>query len=514
MNHPLDQRRAGVILHPTSLPGRWGNGDLGGDAYRFVDFLQACGQTVWQMLPLGPTHIDGSPYQCLSVHAGNPLLISIDALIDAGWLDAPFAVANFQAHSTDRVVQKRALLARAHAGFLEKADRRDHAALALFIDTHHHWLRDYALYQALRKENRGAEWDRWPVEQRDRAAATLDEASRRLARFIHQVCFEQFVFFRQWQALKNYAHQRGIWLFGDMPIFVAYDSADVWSRREYFELDETGHMRVVAGVPPDYFSATGQRWGNPHYRWSAMAANGFRWWIERVQTQRELVDLIRIDHFRGFEAYWEIPADSPTAINGRWVTAPGEALFSALRRHFGPLPLVAEDLGLITPEVDALRKKFSLPGMKILQFAFDGGPDNPYLPHNHEINSVVYTGTHDNDTTLGWYTSLGDDLRRKVDDYLGLPGDPMPWPLIRCAYSSIAQLAMVPMQDVLMLGGEHRTNRPGTTEGNWLWRFEWEQVTDDNVARLRHLAELYERLGVTPAAAADRRKAKELPAGA
>lgn len=512
MSHLLDQRRAGVILHPTSLPGKWGNGDLGGDAYRFVDFLQDCGQTVWQMLPLGPTHLDGSPYQCLSVHAGNPLLISIDALIDAGWLDAAFARANFDAGSHDRVVQKRHLLAQAHAGFRARADRDERVEFAQFIDAQRHWLQDYALYQALRKENRGAEWDRWQVRQRDRDAGALAEAADRLALFIDQVCFEQFAFYRQWQSLRSYARQRSVLLFGDMPIFVAYDSADVWSRREHFELDESGHMRVVAGVPPDYFSATGQRWGNPHYRWQAMESDGFHWWIERMQTQLELVDLVRIDHFRGFEAYWEIPADSPTAMNGRWVPAPGAALFGALQRHFGPLPLVAEDLGLITPEVHALRRKFGLPGMKILQFAFDGGPDNPYLPHNHEVDCVVYTGTHDNDTTLGWYAALGADARRKVDDYLGLPGDPMPWPLIRCAYSSIAQLAMVPMQDVLMLGGEHRMNRPGTTAGNWLWRFEWAQVTDDSVARLRHLADLYERNPDAPAATPCP-DAEQLPAG-
>lgn len=494
MNPLLDQRRAGIVLHPTSLPGRWGNGELGTQAFRFIDFLRDTGQTVWQMLPVGPTHIDGSPYQCLSVHAGNSLLISLDTLIDAGWLDEQEALASFGPLTADRVVQKRALLSRAHAGFNARADAGDRAALAHFIETQRPWLDDYALYQALRKEHHGAPWDQWPAPHRDRDAAALADARQRLASFIDHVYFEQFLFYRQWHALKDYAHAHGVLLFGDMPIFVAYDSADVWSRREYFDLDDTGRMRVVAGVPPDYFSATGQRWGNPHYRWEAMAADGYRWWIDRLQTQIELVDLVRIDHFRGFESFWEIPADSATAINGRWVAGPGAALFNALRRHFGRLPLVAEDLGMITPEVHALRRQFGLPGMKILQFAFDGGPDNPYLPENHEINCVVYTGTHDNDTTLGWYESLDDERRSKVDDYLGLPdGDRMPWSLIRCAYSSIAQLAMVPMQDVLMLGAAHRMNRPGTTEGNWTWRFEWDQLSDAMITRLSHMTQLYDR---------------------
>lgn len=493
MNRLLDQRRAGVILHPTSLPGRWGNGDLGADAYRFVDFLVACGQTVWQMLPLGPTHKDGSPYNCLSAHAGNPLLISIDSLIDAGWLDREYAFANFSAKSDDHVIQKRALLAKACENFMQSAGNKDRAAFRLFVDTHAGWLEDYALYLALRKENRGADWNEWPIGERDRDSVALKTVEQRLQLFIEQVCFEQFMFFRQWQALKSYANRNGVLLFGDMPIFVAYDSADVWSHREYFELNEAGRTRVVAGVPPDYFSATGQRWGNPLYRWSRLEADGFHWWIDRVATQLRFVDLIRIDHFRGFESYWEIPAESATAIDGKWIPAPGEALFSTLQRHFGALPLIAEDLGLITPAVHALRNKFGLPGMKILQFAFDSGPDNPYLPHNHEASSVVYTGTHDNDTSLGWYNALSEELRHKVDEYLALPGDPMPWPLIRCAYSSIAHLAMVPMQDILMLGGEHRMNRPGISGGNWQWRFQWDWLNSDAVARLRHLTELYER---------------------
>lgn len=486
---PLDSRRAGVLLHPTSLPGGVGVGDLGPDAYRFVDWLSEAGMRVWQMLPLVPTHGDLSPYQGLSVHAGNPLLISPALLREWGWLDADIDSApdNFIDYRID-------LLKQAQQGFLAHASGPQRDELQDFVGRNDHWLQDYALFQALRLAHGNRPWLEWPAALRDRDPAVLAQAERELAESVAFIRFEQFAFFRQWQALHDYARQRGVLLFGDMPIFVAHDSAEVWAHREYFTLDAHGRAEVVAGVPPDYFSETGQRWGNPHYRWDRMQADGFQWWKARMQTQLSMFDWVRIDHFRGFEAYWEIPASEETAINGHWVEAPGDALFEALHEEFDPLPLVAEDLGTITAEVEALRKKYALPGMKILQFAFGGAADNPYLPHNQTRDSVVYTGTHDNDTTLGWYEALPEQTRGQVRDYLGHPGEDMPWPLIRSALASVACLAVIPMQDLLGLDGAHRMNTPGTQEGdNWRWRFQWEQVSEDLAPRLKHRVSQYGR---------------------
>ncbi len=480
-------RRAGLLLHPTSLPGPGEHGDLGPEAYRFVDFLQSAGCSVWQMLPLGPTHADRSPYQCLSVHAGNSELISLQALSDEGWLE----------HGDDRPPPDRgarqARLEAAYNGFLSHGTDAQRAEYRRFVEHHRAWLDDYALYTALRAEHQDRAWLDWPISLRDRQPAALEEAYRRLAGPIEQARFEQFVFDRQWHDLRRYANERGVLLFGDMPIFVAHDSAEVWAHREFFALDAQGRQEVVAGVPPDYFSETGQRWGNPHYRWDRLEADGFGWWVQRMATQLRLFDLTRVDHFRGFQAYWEIPAEAQTAIDGRWVEAPGEALFTRLHEHFHQLPLVAEDLGYITPEVEALRRQFALPGMKVLQFAFGGGPDNPYLPHNHELLSVVYTGTHDNDTTVGWFNALADEAEAYVRDYLAAPKEAMPWPLIRAALASVAQLAVLPMQDVMALGSEHRMNVPGVSSDNWRWRFEWDQVPADAATRLHHLVGLYGR---------------------
>ena len=490
---PFDRRRSGVLLHPTSLPGRWGPvGDLGPDAYRFVDFLAGAKQTIWQMLPLGPTHSDRSPYQCLSVHAGNPELISAEALMSERWIEIEEAERAL-ARAGPGAGSKDEIIAAAHRGFARRGRDADRADFADFRAHHGHWLDDFALYRALRRRYGCAPWSDWDVGLRDRRPEALEEVRREEAAGIEQVCFEQFVFFRQWQALRAYANGRGVLLFGDMPIFVAYDSADVWAQREYFKLNGEGRPEVVAGVPPDYFSATGQRWGNPHYQWERLQAAGFRWWIQRISSHLEVFDLVRIDHFRGFEACWEIPAHETTATNGRWVKVPGEALFTALKERFGGLPLVAEDLGLINLEVLELRNRFHLPGMKILQFAFDSGADNPYLPHNHEQNAVVYTGTHDNDTTLGWYGGLNAERRRYIDEYLGQPVDAAPWQFIRCALQSVARLAVIPMQDILMLGSEHRMNRPGTDQGNWQWRFTWDQLSEDAGRKLARLTALYGR---------------------
>ncbi len=481
-DHPLvlDRRRAGILLHPTSLPGA---GGLGAEARRFADFLAEAGVSVWQVLPLGPTHADGSPYQCLSAHAGNPDLIDLADLAERGWLP-PDAETR----------ERNTALALAWDGFQHHATAADWDAFRDFRHRHRHWIEDYALFVALRARHPGGSWADWPEPLRDRQPAALQRAREELAEAVEREVFVQYLFFTQWQALRAYAAERGILLFGDMPIFVAWDSADVWAHRDLFKLDANGHPEVVAGVPPDYFSPTGQRWGNPHYHWERMEADGFRWWVERMGTQLELFDLVRIDHFRGFEACWEIPAEDETAENGWWAKAPGEALLSRLFAVFGHLPLVAEDLGIITPEVEALRDRFGLPGMKILQFAFDGGPDNPYLPHNVVPNSVIYTGTHDNDTTLGWYTADAERLRPILADYLGCDPVDMPWPLIRLALASVSRLAVLPLQDVLALGSEHRMNTPGTTEGNWRWRFDWSMVPEGTARRLRHLNTLFGRL--------------------
>lgn len=488
--NPFDRRRSGVLLHPTSLPGKWGRGDLGPEAYRFIEFLAAAGQTVWQALPLGPTHADLSPYQCLSVHAGNPELISPDLLVADGWLTQE-ELRQLDGEHGDGFRER--LIGHAYRGFLDRASEQDKSRYEAFIQAHAHWLDDFALYRALRRRHGGAPWNQWAVPLRDRQAEALSQVRLEDGDYVGQVFFEQYVFFIQWSDLKSYANAREILLFGDLPIFVAYDSADVWARRQFFKLSGDGRPEVIAGVPPDYFSATGQRWGNPHYHWERLQGDGFRWWIDRISSQLELFDIIRIDHFRGFEAYWEIPIDEPTAINGRWVKAPGDELFKALRDHFGSLPLVAEDLGVITAEVTRLRENYGLPGMKILQFAFDSDARNPYLPHNHESSSVVYTGTHDNDTTLGWYSKMSPLQAHYVDEYLGGADEAMPWPLIRCALESVARLSIIPMQDILMLGSEHRMNTPGTEQGNWTWRFIWDQLNEDLTRKLAHLTALYGR---------------------
>jgi len=485
----LSTRRSGILLHITSLPGSLGNGDLGNEAYRFVDFLVETGVSVWQMLPLGPTHLDGSPYQCLSVHAGNPLLISLDWLVDRGWLS--------QFNSTDALALPReyrfSRLQEAYQLFKRNAKSTDRTEFEEFNHTQADWLDSYACYMALRKDNNCKSWEHWPESVRDRHPNAINDARLRLADEIEAAKFEQYIFFKQWQELKTYANQRGVLLFGDMPIFVSGDSDTVWANREYFYIREDGKPEVVAGVPPDYFSETGQRWGNPHYNWKRLQLDGFSWWIRRVRTQLQLFDWIRIDHFRGLESYWEIPAEEPTAISGRWVKAPGDAMLRAIYANFGALPLIAEDLGIITPEVEELRDKFNLPGMKILHFAFDGGASNPYLPHNHSVNSVVYTGTHDNDTTLSWFEFLPEQQKSYLYEYLGNPQQQMPWVLIQVAMASVARLAVIPMQDILELGTGERMNTPGTTEGNWQWRFEWNQLTDDRKNRLAYLIRLYDR---------------------
>ncbi len=485
---PFSRRRAGILLHPTSLPCDTVGGALGEEGRNFVDFLASTGASVWQMLPLGPTHSDGSPYACLSVFAGSSVLLSAAQLQAEGWLD------ELGEPDADTATWREELLQRAVQGFAENANQAQKADYQAFRELQQYWLEDYCLYQALRRKHGGRSWLDWPAPVRDRVPEALENAKAELAEDRERVCFEQFVFDRQWRALKSYANQRGVLLFGDLPIFVAHDSAEVWARREYFTLDTQGRAVTVAGVPPDYFSATGQRWGNPLYRWDRMRESGYDWWLRRVGHQLDLFDLVRIDHFRGFQAFWEIPAEAETAVDGRWVEAPGGELFEHFRSRFDPLPLVAEDLGLITPEVDSLRHRFGLPGMKILQFAFDGGPENPYLPHNHERDYVVYTGTHDNNTTVGWFDSLSDEQQERVREYLGYPREPQPWPLIRAALASVSEMCVLPMQDLLALDNRHRMNVPGVTEGNWGWRFEWSMVDEGLAQRLRDMLATYGRL--------------------
>ncbi len=471
---PLSQRRAGVLLHISSLPSESRVGDLGVEAYQFIDFLHDTGFSVWQTLPINAPHADNSPYQALSAFAGNPDFISIEALQAQGLL--------LRKADSSTNVSKLQLLANAYESFKIRVQKKEQLAFTKFCKKEAHWLDDFALFVALRNKFNQAGWQFWPEAYRKRDEATLKQARRELAHEIAVVQFTQFIFFMQWHSLKAYAKKKKVCLFGDIPIFVSYDSADVWANPHLFKLDNQQNMIVVAGVPPDYFSATGQRWGNPHYNWQAMAEDGYQWWLARMKTQNELFDIVRIDHFRGLEAAWEIPTNEPTAINGQWALAPGESLLNCIFEELPHICLVAEDLGIITPEVNALRHQFNLPGMKILQFAFSGTDDNPYLPSNIEVNSVVYTGTHDNDTTLGWYQSITEHERANVDGYIKLQqGDnhavQMPEDLMRMAMASNASLAIMPMQDILHLDGAHRMNTPGTCEGNWHWRFNWLQLS-------------------------------------
>jgi 4-alpha-glucanotransferase len=479
----IDQqpRKAGVLLHLTSLPGG-DNCCLGAAAHRFVDFLASSGFGVWQMLPVNPVGPDGSPYQAISAFAGNTQLIDLGSLYASKWLK----------HGEPELPFRQSIW-KAWQGFCRLACEEERGDFADFIERQAYWLEDFTLFQALRDDLRLPWWE-WPAPLRDRTEGGLAKARSRLADAISCCRFEQYLFFRQWRALKAYANGRGIQLFGDVPIFVAHDSAEVWARPHLFELNEQGQPTLVAGVPPDYFSATGQRWGNPLYRWDVMGADRYAFWEQRIKCQLELFDLIRVDHFRGFESYWAIPAHEPVAIHGSWMPGPGEALFKRLRKKLGDLPLVAEDLGVITNEVRALKEKLRMPGMKILHFAFSGNSDNPYLPYNHERCSVVYTGTHDNDTTIGWYQDLDEGAKAYIQNYLGHPTEPMPWPLIRLALGSRSQLAILPMQDLLELDGEHRMNTPGTVEGNWSWSFEWGQLAHDLAPRLRGLLSLYGRI--------------------
>lgn len=487
----LGRRRAGVLAHITSLPGPLGNGDFSHDAYRFVEFCAASGYSIWQVLPLTPTHADGSPYYSLSANAGNPLLISLDWLVDHGWLGG----VDREVTDADAPAYRLASLRIACKSFMADADAAWKQRYRRFCQHSAGWLDDYAAFTAFNALHRGAAWTDWEPSLRDRRGAAYEQALLDQAAAIEQVRFEQFVFFAQWSDLRAYAHSHGVYLFGDLPIFVAHHSADVWSNRGLWQLDRDGQPTVVAGVPPDYFSETGQVWGNPLYRWPAHRKDGYAWWLRRLATQHELFDLLRIDHFRGLEACWEIQAGAVTAVDGRWVQSPGAELLSAVQQQLGDLPLVAEDLGEITPEVEALRRQFAMPGMRVMQFGFGGGPDNLHLPHNFATDFVAYTGTHDNAVTLEWYEALTPAEQRDVARYLPSSRSDMPDAMIEAVYASVARLAVIPMQDVLQLGAGNRMNTPGTMgEANWRWRFEWSQLRDTRKAELKELARMYNRL--------------------
>jgi 4-alpha-glucanotransferase len=486
---PIPERSSGVLLHPTSLPGG-PIGDLGEAAYRFVDWLAAAGQRYWQILPLVPVDPGGSPYNGLSALAGNPLLISAERLVAEGLLEAD-TMAQIEAPGEGRLdyrgaeAWKSALLRAAHGHFQREKNDSLHEEFANFHDQNRSWLADYALFRALRDQYRGSSWRTWPEEIRHRQPSALAESRSFLENQIERYAFEQFLFDRQWRALRKYANMRGIELIGDIPIFVAYDSADVWASPEIFKLDESGSPIVVSGVPPDYFSVTGQRWGNPIYRWDFLEQRGFDWWVERFRRTLEAVNVARIDHFRGFEAYWEIDSSEATAVNGHWVPGPGQRFFDSIENQLGGLPLIAEDLGLITPEVEQLRVRLGYPGMRVLQFAFDGDPGNVHLPENHPVDSVAYTGTHDNATIRGWWEDASDEERRRASDLLGTR-DPTNWDFIEAVFASRASLAIVPIQDVLGLGAVGRMNTPGQPESNWTWRLT-ELPSAETGQRLREL---------------------------
>ncbi len=501
------ERSFGILLHPTSLPGPWGIGKIGREARAFVDWLAQAGARWWQVLPLGPTGYGDSPYQSFSAFAGNPYLIDPEWIFARGWLEREDPPAFPQERVDYGWVYSWTwpFLRRAYQGFEARAGAADRRAWNEFREAEASWLEDYALFMAFKERFGGQPWSLWPAEVRSRQPAALRAAQQQLAGAVRFHAWTQWAFFRLWGELRAYAAARGIRIIGDIPIFVAYDSADVWAHPEYFYLDAQGRPTVVAGVPPDYFSPTGQRWGNPLYRWDALEAEGFQWWIDRIRHALKTCDLLRIDHFRGFQAYWEIPAEEPTAVHGRWVEAPGDKLFTAVGQALGQAPILAEDLGVITPEVEALRDKFGFPGMKVLQFAFGGRGDNPHLPHNYPADRpvVVYTGTHDNDTALGWYHTASDLERGFLRGYLACHGievaeaADVPWALIDLAFRSRAVLAMVPLQDVLGLGSEGRMNTPARPAGNWAWRYRVGELTEELARRLREQAAKTGRLHLT-----------------
>lgn len=495
------ERSAGILLHPTSLPGRYGIGDLGNEAYNFINFLEAAGQKLWQVFPLGPTGYGDSPYQCFSAFAGNPLLISPQKLAEEGFLkiDDLENIPHFNPHQVDfgpLIQYKTKLLRTAYSNFKQKQDLKIIAELSEFEDSNSDWLEDYSLFMAVKEAHNGQQWSKWASGIKLREAKAIEEWTEKLKDEIMYQKFIQYTFFKQWIEVKAYASTKGIKIIGDLPIFIAYDSADCWANKNLFSVDEEGNLATVAGVPPDYFSATGQLWGNPLYKWNEMEQDDFLWWRKRISSLLKLVDIIRIDHFRGFDAYWEIPADAPTAETGRWVKAPGDKFFTTVQKYLGEVPIIAEDLGIITKGVVRLRDKFNFPGIKILQFAFGKEMEKKFLPHNHIANCCVHTGSHDNDTTRGYFERVkgdGTDIYEFTQQYLNYYGEDICSELIRQAYSSVANIVVIPMQDILNLDNSARMNFPGRLGGNWTWRFTWHQIPRELAEVYKGMTELYER---------------------
>jgi 4-alpha-glucanotransferase len=491
-------RASGILMHPSSLPGRFGVGDLGPGAIRTLDFLHRARQRMWQVLPLGPTGYGASPYALLSAFAGNPLLISPERLLEDDLLatadleDAPLGPEDRVDYGAV-VPWKERLLRASYARYERIASAALRAEFAAFCAAQADWLDEYALFMALKDKHDGAAWTRWTAPYARRDPDALTAARVELVDEIGLHRYTQFLFYRQWAALRKEARKRGVSIIGDLAIFVAHDSADVWANQRYFKLDQRGEPLVVAGVPPDYFSPTGQRWGNPIYRWDALAADGYAWWIARAGHALELADIVRLDHFRGFEAYWEIPGDKPTAEGGRWVEGPGAELFVAIQNALGETPFIAEDLGVITPAVDALRERFGFPGMRVMQFGFDAGAKSQHLPHHASANSALYTGTHDNDTSAGWFATLKASRRAYTLRYLNTNATHVPIAMIRAAQASVARLVIAPLQDVLGLGSEARMNFPSHTDGNWEWRCPERLLTNEVADQLAQFATLYDR---------------------
>jgi 4-alpha-glucanotransferase len=493
-------RSSGILLHPTSLPGRFGIGDLGPQAYQFVDFLEESQQTLWQILPLGPTGHGNSPYMAYSAMAGNPLLINLERLQAQGLLSEEDLILGqgFSDRAVDYSVVsdfKLARLRKASERFKEVADEANRKEFDQFRKTCRNWLEDYGLFMALKHHNGGVPWSQWESTVAQRDPFALNQARVDLASEVFFQEYMQFEFYRQWLAVKAYANDRGIQIVGDMPIYVAHDSADVWAHPENFMLDEeTMEPAQMAGVPPDYFSETGQLWGNPTYNWENVQADGFSWWLQRLQALLAQVDIIRIDHFRAFAAFWAVEAGQETAINGEWIDAPGMAFFETVEKELGQLPFLAEDLGLIDEAVETMRDRFDFPGMKILQFAFGSDHKNPYLPFNIDRNFVVYTGTHDNDTTVGWFNLASDYEKQRLATYVGaFSPNEVHWAMTRLAMASVANQAVTPLQDLMGLGSEARMNTPGVGEGNWEWRYSEAMLTPTISAQLKQMTELYGR---------------------
>lgn len=492
----LSIRSSGILLHPTSLPGQFGSGDFGANSFKFVDWLASAGQSYWQILPLGEVGPGNSPYMSCSAFAGNQLMIDLEELVQLGWLEAGelLPLAEFNPARVDYALVTRYRMARLRlAAQRFFAGQGARAGYEEFCAQEKHWLDDYALFKAIDAREQGREWSEWPDElvRRDPGALAVFRAQHDGEIGFWKFC--QWCFARQWDALKQYAGSCGVRFIGDVPIFVAFHSADVWAHQDLFELDADGRPSVIAGVPPDYFSETGQLWGNPLYRWDAHERQGYAWWVARLAHALRQFDLIRIDHFRGFANYWAIPAGELTAINGKWMPGPGDKLFEAFQKALGSLPIIAEDLGLITPDVIELRDKFKLPGMRVLQFAFGEDEHNPFLPHHYVDNSVAYTGTHDNDTSVGWWRSAKEHESRFAQHYLDSDGHEINWKMIEAISGSASNTVIYPLQDVIGLDGCHRMNFPGTSSGNWEWRFSWEQISADDTRRLAELTATHMR---------------------